>query len=32
MSTMRAVVYDRPEQFQVREVPVPAPGRGEVLL
>jgi len=32
MSTMRAVVYDRPEQFEVREVAIPAPGRGEVLL
>ena len=28
MSTMRAVVYDRPEQFEVREVAVPAPGAG----
>ena len=32
MTTMRAVVYDRPEQFEVREVPIPDPGRGEVLL
>jgi D-arabinitol dehydrogenase (NADP+) len=32
MSTMRAVVYDRPEHFEVREVPVPEPGPGEVLL
>lgn len=32
MSTMRAVVYDRPEQFEVREVPVPEAGPGEVLL
>lgn len=32
MSTMRAVVYDRPEHFEVREVPVPVPGPGEVLL
>jgi D-arabinitol dehydrogenase (NADP+) len=32
MSTMRAVVYDRPEHFEVREVPRPAPGPGEVLL
>jgi D-arabinitol dehydrogenase (NADP+) len=32
MSTMRAVVYDRPEHFEVREVPLPAPGPGEVLL
>ena len=26
MSTMRAVVYDRPEHFEVREVAVPDPG------
>lgn len=32
MSTMRAVVYDRPEHFEVRELPVPEPGPGEVLL
>jgi D-arabinitol dehydrogenase (NADP+) len=32
MSTMRAVVYDRPNLFEVREVPVPEPGPGEVLL
>jgi D-arabinitol dehydrogenase (NADP+) len=32
MSTMRAVVYDRPEHFEVRDVPVPEPGPGEVLL
>jgi D-arabinitol dehydrogenase (NADP+) len=32
MSTMRAVVYDRPEHFEVREVAVPEPGPGEVLL
>ena len=32
MSTMRAVVYDRPEQFEVREVAIPEPGPGEVLL
>jgi D-arabinitol dehydrogenase (NADP+) len=32
MDTMRAVIYDRPEQFEVREVPRPAPGSGEVLL
>ncbi|HEY5820383.1 MAG TPA: zinc-dependent alcohol dehydrogenase family protein [Propionibacteriaceae bacterium] len=32
MSTMHAVVYDRPEHFVVRELPVPEPGRGEVLL
>jgi D-arabinitol dehydrogenase (NADP+) len=29
---MRAVVYDRPEHFEVREVPVPEPGPGEVRL
>lgn len=29
---MRAVVYDRPEQFAVRDVPVPDPGPGEVRL
>lgn len=32
MDTMRAVIYDRPEHFEVREVPVPRPGVGEVLL
>jgi D-arabinitol dehydrogenase (NADP+) len=32
MSTMRAVVYDRPEEFEVRELPVPEPGPGEVRL
>ena len=32
MSSMRAVVYDRPEHFEVREVAVPEPGPGEVLL
>jgi D-arabinitol dehydrogenase (NADP+) len=32
MGTMRAVVYDRPEHFEVRELPVPEPGPGEVLL
>ncbi|WP_375426130.1 zinc-dependent alcohol dehydrogenase family protein [uncultured Friedmanniella sp.] len=32
MSTMRAVVYDRPGQFSVRELPVPEPGPGEVRL
>ncbi|WP_198954748.1 NAD(P)-dependent alcohol dehydrogenase [Kineosporia sp. R_H_3] len=34
-ATMRAVVQDRygpPEHLQVREVPTPAPGTGEVLL
>jgi len=29
---MRAVVYDGPGAFEVREVPVPVPGPGEVLL
>lgn len=32
MTTMRAVVYDRPEHFAVRELPIPEPGPGEVLL
>src|SRR4051812_45091339 len=32
MSTMRAVVYDRPEHFEVRDVAIPTPGPGEVLL
>ena len=32
MSTMRAVVYDRPEEFEIREIAIPEPGRGEVLL
>ena len=32
MSTMRAVVYDRPEEFEVREITVPDPGPGQVLL
>ncbi len=32
MSTMRAVVYDRPEHFEVREIAIPEPGPGEVLL
>lgn len=34
-ATMRAVVIDRfggPEQLHERQVPVPAPGRGEVLI
>ena len=30
--SMRAVVYDRPGAFSVREVPVPQPAPGEVLL
>jgi D-arabinitol dehydrogenase (NADP+) len=29
---MRAIVYDRPADFAVRQVPVPAPEKGEVLL
>jgi len=32
MSSMRAVVYDRPEHFSIRELPIPEPGPGEVLL
>lgn len=32
MDTMRAVIYDRPGHFAVREVPMPRPGVGEVLL
>lgn len=32
MSTMKAVVYDRPGTFDIRQVPVPQPGPGEVLL
>jgi D-arabinitol dehydrogenase (NADP+) len=32
MNTMRAVVYDRPEHFEVREIAIPDPGPGEVLL
>ncbi len=32
MSTMRAVVYDRPEHVEVRQVARPEPGPGEVLL
>jgi D-arabinitol dehydrogenase (NADP+) len=32
MSTMRAVVYDRPGHFKVRHVAVPHAGRDEVLL
>ncbi len=30
--TMAAVVYDRPGAFDVRQIPVPQPGPGEVLL
>ncbi len=32
MNQMKAVVYDKPGRFEVREIPVPAPGIGEVLL
>ncbi len=32
MSWMRAVVYDHPESFTIRELPIPAPGPGEVRL
>jgi len=32
METMLAVVYDRPGAFEVRQVAVPEPGPGEVLL
>ena len=32
VATMRAVVYEAPRQFQVLDVPVPEPRRGEVLL
>jgi D-arabinitol dehydrogenase (NADP+) len=32
MNTMKAVVYDEPRKFEVREVAVPAPGPGEVLI
>jgi D-arabinitol dehydrogenase (NADP+) len=32
MSSMRAVVYDRPGAFDVRRVPVPEPAPGEILL
>lgn len=32
MSQVRAVVYERPGHFEVRDVPVPQPGPGEVLL
>ena len=32
MSSMRAVVYERPQQFEVRELPVPEPSRGQVRL
>ena len=32
MNSMKAVVYDEPGKFAVREVAVPEPGPGEVLL
>jgi D-arabinitol dehydrogenase (NADP+) len=32
MDTMKAVVYDRPGAFEVRQVPIPNPGPGQVLL
>jgi D-arabinitol dehydrogenase (NADP+) len=32
MNTMKAVVYDHPGKFAVREVAVPEPGPGEVLI
>ena len=32
MNTMKAVVYDLPGEFEVRQIPVPQPGPGEVLL
>ena len=32
MKTMKAVVYDEPARFEVREVAVPEPGPGEVLI
>ena len=32
MNTMKAVVYDRPGEFDVRQVPVPETGPGQVLL
>lgn len=32
MSTMKAVVYDRPGDFAIRRVAVPVPADGEVLL
>jgi D-arabinitol dehydrogenase (NADP+) len=32
MKTMKAVVYDKPAKFEVREVAVPEPGPGEVLI
>lgn len=32
MNTMKAVIYDEPGRFEVREVAVPEPGPGEVLI
>jgi D-arabinitol dehydrogenase (NADP+) len=32
METMKAVVYDRPGKFAVRQIPLSEPGAGEVLL
>ncbi len=32
MDTMKAVVYDKPGEFDVRRTPIPQPGAGEVLL
>jgi D-arabinitol dehydrogenase (NADP+) len=32
MNTMKAVVYDEPGKFEVREVAIPEPGTGEVLI
>lgn len=32
MCTMKAVVYDEPGVFEIRRVPVPVPGPGEVVL
>ena len=32
MHTMKAVVYDEPGRYEVRELSVPEPGPGEVLL
>jgi D-arabinitol dehydrogenase (NADP+) len=32
MVSMRAVVYERPGAFEIRELPVPEPAPGEVLL
>lgn len=32
MDTMKAVVYDRPGKFEVRQIALSEPGAGEVLL